>query len=487
MSKLQLDHALQSLFEQGRDPMFITDERGRLSHVNPAFLDLYQYEAVDVMGKSMRVLLQPSLHDVIFYKSLLKRLLQHGTWIGELHIVTRSGEIIPVWTQVLQVNGGFSALQVDLRERDKQSRKMDSLSRLQSVSTLAGGIAHEFNNILGGIQGHLYLFKRGLAANNDKDHDRLTRLDSLVQRATALVQNLLAFSKQKVTSTRDTALFSMLEEVSIMARGVIGKDITLEVSVQDESLIVAVDPVLFKQHIFELIHNAVVSLKRHHLKHEQADAKRIDIRVRVIHEQEVEITIRDNGEGMDAATLQHCLDPFFTTLPVGQGTGLGLSSAMTYIQQLNGTFDIESTLGKSTMIRIHLPLAVTFIEKSEKGGLILLADDDEEQRALLEEVLCYQGYTVLVAEDGAAALALWQESGAKLDAVVMDIVMPNMDGIEVARTMREEDDNLPICLMTGYTYQRIPSRLHVNLMRKPLNVDLLIEYLERTIVSGKGL
>ncbi|MDQ6988604.1 MAG: PAS domain-containing protein, partial [Mariprofundaceae bacterium] len=253
MTKPQLDDALQSLFAQGRDPMFITDKRGKLSHVNPAFLDLYQYDEPAIMGKPMRILLQPSLHDVVFYKSVLRRLLQHGSWIGELNIVTRTGEIIPVWTQILRVTDGFSALQVDLRERDKTARKLDTLSRLQSVSTLAGGIAHEFNNILGGMQGHLYLLKRAINQAQKKDHDRLLRLDSLMQRAATLVQNLLSFSKQKPTTSRDVALLPMLEEMMVVAKQTIGQRIELELHAEGKGLMVAVDPVLFKHHLLELL------------------------------------------------------------------------------------------------------------------------------------------------------------------------------------------------------------------------------------------
>ncbi|MDQ6988796.1 MAG: response regulator, partial [Mariprofundaceae bacterium] len=228
--------------------------------------------------------------------------------------------------------------------------------------------------------------------------------------------------------------------------------------------------------------NAATSLRQQRAQQQDNLAEVIEVKVHVGDGQAVEIIIYDNGGGMDAATLQHCLDPFFTTQAVGQGTGLGLTSAMSYMQQLNGTLDIESIQGSHTTVRIRLPLVMDFIKESERGGLILLVDDDEGQRLSLEEVLSQHGYDVIIAEDGLQGLALWREHGSNLDAVVMDIVMPNMDGIEVARAIRKEDTSLPICLMTGYTYQRIPSSLHVNLMRKPFNHDLLVEYLQRTII-----
>ncbi len=477
----KLNHALRCLFEQGRDPMFITNERGYLSHVNPAFLNLYGYEAEDVIGKPLSFLLQKPLHDVIFYKKILRQLLKQGSWVGEVNVVAESGEIITVWTQMIRADVGFSAIQVDLRERDKITRKMEGLSRLQSVATLAGGVAHEFNNILGGIQGHLYLFKRHLSEDQEKEHARLTRIDGLMRRATSLVQNLLSFSRQKPTAMREITLLPLLEETIDVAKKSMDKMIHIRLSVRDRGLIVFADGVILKQHVFELISNAERALLQQRKKmgydyNSQED--HINIELGMTQDGKfAEIFVRDNGLGMQDATLRHCLDPFFTTEPVGEGTGLGLSSVAAYAQQLKGSLEVESVLGEYTSICLRLPLSSEMVGQEIKNGLVLLVDDDDDLRQSMEEILNCHGYDVMTANNGVEGLDLWRKHGKKLDAIIMDIIMPNMDGIEVAREIRKEDENIPICLTTGYSYQSIPSSLHVNLMRKPLDPSLLAEYL----------
>ena len=484
MASKELGYALQSLFEQGRDPMFISDGRGRILHINAAFSVLYGYDESEVVGLPMGILLQKSLYDVVSYKKMLRQLIKEGRWSGELHVSSKHGEIIPVWTQIIRNEHVFSAIQIDLRERDKMSRKMEGLSRLQSVATLAGGVAHEFNNILGGIQGHLYLFKRHLPDMGDKEQDRFKRIDGLMKRATSLVQNLLAFAKQKATTTREVALGTLLEETVTMLENTIDAKIHLSLNIIDRGIVSFADPVVLKHHIFELITNAEAAIlrKRNNQRSDKhVDDERIDVQLRLVNDEMAEILIRDNGAGMQDATLRHCFDPFFTTEPVGQGTGLGLSSALSYMQQLKGSLEIESSLGEYTTIRISLPLMAETQDKPKDKGLILLVDDDQNLRQSIAEILGYHGYRVETASNGVEGLDLWHKHAHEITAVVMDIVMPKMDGMEVAREIRKLNTLIPVCLMTGYTHQRIPTSLHVNLMRKPLNPDLLLDFLERSI------
>ncbi len=482
MTDHALNHALRSLFEQGRDPMYITDKKGCLTHVNPAFLALYGYQEESVVGRNISFLMQRPFQDVIFYKKILRQLIRYGSWAGELNALSESGEIIPVWTQILKTDDGFSAIQVDLRERDKITRKMEGLSRLQSVATLAGGVAHEFNNILGGIQGHLYLLKRNLATEEEKEHGRLERIDKLMGRAASLVQNLLSFSRQKPTATREIPLYPLLENTVEMAKKSLDKQVEINFSVEDRGMLVFADAVILKQHIFELISNAERALvqQREKLQYSYGEKRElIHIQLSTTADAKfAEIMIRDNGAGMQDATLRHCLDPFFTTEPVGEGTGLGLSSAAAYMQQLKGGLEVESVYGEYTSIKLLLPLTVEAIEVQDNQGLVLLVDDDDDLRESLCEILTCQGYEVITADNGIAALDLWRQYQGAIDVVVMDIIMPNMDGIEVAREIRDVDEAVPICLTTGYSYQKVPSRLHVNLMRKPLAPDLLIKYIE---------
>lgn len=483
----KLGDALHCLFEQGRDPMFITNKRGVITHVNPAFSALYMYEESEILGKSMGALLKNPLNSVIHFKRILRTLLSQGVWKGELHVISNNGEIIMAWTQIVQVEDGFAVTQIDLRERDKITQKMEGLSRLNSVAILAGGVAHEFNNILAGIQGHLYLFKRQWDADQQAI-GRLQRIDGLMQRAVALVHNLLAFSKQKKTVSQEVSLVTLLEEIMAMAKKTLDSHIVLTLSIKERGLMVYADPVVLKQHVFELISNAEYALlQQRHDHHGQVivDVEHIDVQVGLDAHGAAEILLRDNGGGMQGETIRHCLEPFFTTKPVGQGSGLGLSSAVAYMQQLKGSLHVESVYGEYTVVRITLPLATPMAVRKAGNGLILLVDDDDDFRQAIEEILAYHGYEVLAANNGLAALSIWRLHQKSIDAVVMDIIMPSMDGLEVAHEIRRDNQEIPVCLTTGYSNQKIPVSLNVNLLRKPLNPDVLIEYLEQFITAKK--
>jgi len=473
-------HSLKSLFEQGRDPMFITDSRGKFSHANPAFEKLFEYSSKEIIGKPMGVLLQRPLQDVLRYKQILRDLLKNGSWSGELHVISRNGEIIPVWTQMIRVDKGFSAIQVDMRERDKIARKMEGLSRLQTVATLAGGVAHEFNNILGGVQGHLYLLKRTFPGDLEKQEERFNRIDGLIRRAADLVQNLLELSKQKATTSKEIKVSKLLQETIDMAENALDLKIKISFHEKESGLVVFADPVLLKEHVFELMRNAESAILR---KRSQFSAnhlpitEHIDVLVSKTETQQCEITVHDNGAGMQEAILHQCCDPFFSTQPVGQGIGLGLSSVMAYAQHLKGSLEVESVIGEYTAVHFCLPIVKEILEKKARKGIVLLVDDDDDLRFSIEEILSHEGYEVLTASDGLKGLELWREHSSRFAAVVMDIVMPNMDGIEVAREIRKDNPNIPVCLMTGYSEQKIPASLGVNLMRKPIAPSLLLEFL----------
>jgi len=474
----ELQHVLQCLFEQGRDPMFITDEHGRIMRANPAFFALYQYQEKDLDTLENSGVWQNPLHKLDDYQQFLDTVKKQGSWAGELHVTIKGGEIIPVWTQVVRVDEYFAVTQVDLRNRDKVTRKMEQLSRLQSVATLAGGVAHEFNNILGGLQGHLYLLKRQLDGA-PKVQERFARIHKLMERATTLVKNLLAFSKQEKMVFRDMTLQPVLREACEMCQKGLDKHIRLILTMPDEPVVVHADAVALKQHVFELVTNAQSAIIRHRSGQHARDDEKIEIHLRQ-HDGMAEICVMDNGCGMQEAVLKHCLDPFFSTQPVGQGTGLGLTSALAYVDQLQGRLEVESVFGEYTKVRLLIPLHQQPETQADKGR-ILLVDDEVDLRDSIEEILTHQGYEVITAGNGLECLDIWQQEHVHIDAIVMDIVMPKMSGIEVASEVRKQNASLPICLTTGYSQQAVPEYLRVNLIRKPLNPDLLLEFLEATI------
>lgn len=479
MSDKTLETSLRALFDHGRDAMFIADSDARFTHVNEAFLQLYSFTEDDVIGQPIGRI-KSNLHDERLYESIKEALDNEGIWSGELRNTSYAGEIIHVWTQIVKTKVGFVGIQVDLRERDRTTRQVEQAARLESISTLAGGIAHEFNNILAGIQGHLYMVRSSIPDENEKEKERIQRIGKLIERATDLVQNMLIFSKQKRTINQDLSLSSLLEDVVKLASPSIPKLVKLHADIIPKRVRITANEIQLKQTLYELIANANAAFDRVQDFTLPSDPE-ISIKLELKNDGHAVITIRDNGFGMDANELSHCLDPFFTTKPVGQGTGLGLTSANSYIKQLGGTLEIDSRPRVGTVVHITLPLSHDVEQIPSLNRSVLLVDDDESVRLSLHEILTHHGYEVLEAVDGVQALDLWQENSDNIDAIIMDIVMPQMDGLEVAKHIRTTGSTIPICMMTGYSNQHVQPELKVHLFRKPIDPDILLQYLENEL------
>lgn len=482
MSDKMLEASLRALFDHGRDAMFIADADARFTHVNRAFLHLYSFAKDDVIGQPIGMI-KSNLHDERLYSSIEEALESKGLWSGELRNTGYAGEIIHIWTQIVKTDTGFVGIQVDLRERDRTTRQVEQVARLESISTLAGGIAHEFNNILAGIQGHLYMVRRSIPDESEKERERLHRIGKLIERASGLVQNMLLFSRQKQTVSQELSLSTLLEDVVKLATPSIPRIIDVKTDIISKRLRILANEIQLKQTLYELIANAHAAFDRVQ-KHTLPPNPEISIKLKLKDDDHAVITIRDNGFGMDANELRHCLDPFFTTKPVGQGTGLGLTSATSYIKQLGGTLEIDSRPRIGTVVRMTLPLAHEIEHIQPLNRSILLVDDDESIRTSLHEVLLHHGYDVLEAVDGIQALDLWQENSADIDAIIMDIVMPRMDGLEVAKNIRATGSEVPICMITGYSNQHVQPELKVHLFRKPLDPDILLQYLDHQLAPS---
>ncbi len=482
MSDSRLETSLRALFDHGRDAMFIADLNGRFTHVNEAFLKLYSYTRDDVIGQPIGII-KSHLHDEALYKTIQEALENQGVWSGELRNTSYSGEIIHIWTQIIKTEDSYVGIQVDLRERDRTIRQVEQTARLESISTLAGGIAHEFNNILAGLQGHLYMVRRAIPEDNAKEKERMQRIGKLIERASGLVQNMLMFSKQKQTVSQEVSLSALLEDTVTLATPSLPKTIQLNLEIRQRSLITLANEIQLKQTLFELISNARSAFDRMNESTLPASPL-ISVKLDLKEQRYAEITIQDNGYGMNESELQHCMDPFFTTKPVGQGTGLGLSSANSYIKQLGGSLEIDSRPRCGTTVRVLLPLAHETDHVQPLNLSVLLVDDDEAIRMTMHEILASHGYEVLDAADGIQALDLWQQHEDNIDAIIMDIVMPHMDGLEVAGKIRETGSRIPICMMTGYSNQSIEADLEVHLLRKPVDPDMLLQYLQRQLPAN---
>jgi GAF domain-containing protein/CheY-like chemotaxis protein len=355
------------------------------------------------------------------------------------------------------------------QEQLTQSQKMEAIGRL------AGGIAHDFNNLLTIICGRGEL----LAAGLPEDHPLRRHVDLVLhtaERATDLTKQLLAFSRRQVLQPRVLDLNAVVATVGGMLERVIGEDITLAL-VRDPALLsVKADPAQLEQVIMNLALNAREAMpKGGRLTLEtgniEVDASFFPGPAARRGGRYVVLAVRDNGPGMDAETMAHIFEPFFTTKERGQGAGLGLATVYGIVEQSDGAIMVESEMGQGTTFRIYLPPVLPLEEtpadavappapENAAPGMetILLVEDQDEVRTLAREILELNGYTVLPASSGMEALILNEHHREPIHLILTDVVMPWMNGREVAGVISRSRPGTKILYMSGYTDDAIGER-----------------------------
>ncbi len=345
------------------------------------------------------------------------------------------------------------------RERVQLQHDLAQAQKLEAIGRLAGGVAHDFNNILTAILGSAELLlldtPQGASAREEVEIIR-----DAAQRAQELIRQLLAFSARQVLRPAVTDLNDLIKNLSRMLRRLIGEDLALTAELADGLGAVRVDPGQVEQVLVNLAVNA---------RDAMPDGGRLTIRTENVEMTDsgelpdgryVLIEVVDTGSGMDAATLARVFEPFFTTKARGKGTGLGLATVYGIVRQSGGQVAVSSTLGTGTTFRIHLPRVDSPVEPSRAAPpvalpaagteTVLVAEDEQIVRVLIRKVLEQAGYTVLLAGGGAEALQLAERHTGPIHLLVTDVVMPGMSGRELARRLLERRPDTKVLYVSGY-------------------------------------
>jgi two-component system cell cycle sensor histidine kinase/response regulator CckA len=342
-----------------------------------------------------------------------------------------------------------------LEDQLRQAQKMEAIGRL------AGGVAHDFNNVLTAISGYANLVLDRLRERDSDLTEDVREIDKAAQRAHSLTRQLLAFSRKQLLQPQVLNVNDVVGDMDAMLRRLIGENIEI-VTVYGSGLSrVQADPGQLQQVIINLVVNArdempgggTLSIETANATISAADASRHDSEVHA--GSFVTFTIRDTGRGMDEATKERLFEPFFTKKAVGKGTGLGLATVYGIVKQSGGFINVESELGKGAAFTIHLPAVLAQVEtpveeelapEPAPGGVesILLCEDEDMVRRYVATVLGDAGYRVLVASDGHEALKVAADH--RIDLLLTDVVMPRISGPELAERL-----GLPVLYMSGYT------------------------------------
>ena len=426
---------------------------------------------------------------------------------GDLAIRLRHRPEEPVALTFANAKGlGEASVLLSLKDNSEESklkRQITQATKMQAVGQLAGGVAHDFNNILTAIIGHcdLMLMRH---TPGDIDYDDIQQIKHNSNRAASLTRQLLAFSRQQTLRPQILQLPDVISEVSNLLRRLLGETIKLQVKHGRNLGAVRADPGQLEQVIVNLAVNArdampdggTLTVQTYPVS--AADVRRMRSEIMPIDDYTA-LKVSDTGTGIPEENLGKIFEPFFTTKEVGKGTGLGLSTVYGIVKQTDGFIFADSEMGQGTSFTIYLPVhdataapepvAPKPVETNTETwgtGLILLVEDEAMVRAVAERALSRQGYTVLTANNGEEALELL-ENGEVPDLLISDVVMPMMDGPTLVRAARERFPDLKILFMSGYAEEQLRNSIdidRVSFLPKPFSVQQLGRAARDVLTAG---
>ncbi len=456
------------------NPIVAVDEAGRIAYANPRAEQTFGWTASELVGQPVEILIPNRLSDrhVTHRASFFARASARPMGIGlDLTARRRDGSEFPVEISLAPVTtpGGslVYATMVDITTRKALEDQLLQAQKMESIGRLAGGIAHDFNNILFAIRGYVDMLLEDLDASGTRIDTARVRpsvvaMGTAVDRATALTAQLLAFSRRQVVRPVVVDLRDAVTTVEPMLRRVIGEQVRLVLALDPATGQVRVDPGQLDQVLLNLAVNARDAMPRGGTITIETANVLFDEPYAVEHF-EVEpgsyvmLAMSDTGHGMDVETRRHVFEPLFTTKEPGKGTGLGLATIYGVVRQAGGHIWLYSEPGRGTTFKVYFPRADGPAEPAAPAGApqqkvrgtVLLVEDEPTVRDISRQALERAGYGVLPAGDPREALAVI-ESAARIDALLTDVVMPDVSGIELARRSMEIRPDVGVVLLSGY-------------------------------------
>ncbi|MFT5432116.1 MAG: two-component system cell cycle sensor histidine kinase/response regulator CckA, partial [Myxococcota bacterium] len=495
------ENRYRSLFESSRDTVFISSPNGRFVDINPAGVRMFGYESRE------ELLAADISRDIFLTVDDWKRYRQTLGTAGhvkdhELILRHESGEqlvVLETSSATFDDAGAISSIRGILRDVTEQralEMQLVQAQKMESLGLLAGGIAHDFNNILCGILGYASLLTVRLQAD-EKSRRQLQTIEQSARRAQDLTSQLLGFARGGKYNPTAVQIGDVLTESLALLDRLIGQHIEIRTRLQPGLPTVEGDATQLQQVVMNLCLNA---------RDAMPDGGTLTIETSLCDSATlatahgpiwrpgpfVRLMIRDTGIGMTKETVHRVFDPFFTTKEKGKGTGLGLALVYGVIKNHGGCVDVQSTPGGGASFQCYLPASdalpaaldtpVAVPAVGRRSGCILVVDDDQVVRSLVRDILEPHGYRVLLAEDGLAAVELFGVRHAEIDLVILDMLMPRMDGLQAYFAMRDIDPALRVVLCTGYSQDHRAGELlrtgAVGFLRKPYDPAELLAAVE---------
>jgi len=465
------EQRFRALVEHSWDAVALFGPDGAILYGSPATTRILGYDLAEFVGRNALDLIHPEDRDGVASRLTEVMANSRGRVIVAARVRHKDGSwryLEGVLTNLLDDPsvGAIVNNYRDATERRSLEQQVIQAQKMEAVGRLAGGVAHDFNNILTAIGGYTDLLLADLPPDDPRRQD-VDEIHRAADRAAALTQQLLAFSRRQVLQPKVIDLNALVSNVENLLRRLIGEDVLLATTLAGDVGRVRADPGQVEQVIVNLAVNARDAMPAGgrltiETRNVELDAAYAAEHQTVVPGPYAVIAVSDSGTGMSAETQSHMFEPFYTTKEVGKGTGLGLATVYGIVKQSGGSIWVYSELGHGTTVKVYLPRVDEPAEplapstpadaESLRGTeTILLVEDEPAVRAVARQILTRQGYAVLEAADGQTALAMVDAGGPRVDLVLTDVVMPGMSGRSLADRLASRYPGLRVLYMSGYT------------------------------------
>ena len=493
------------LFDNSPLPIWLTDVQSlRFMAVNQAACQLFGYSQSEFLALEVVHLLTSVEADQL--RADIGAALPGKAHHAIRRPLKKSGVAVDVATtaQTFEIDDRVVALVIaqDMSERNRLEAQLAQSRKMEAIGILAGGIAHDFNSLLS-IMVTYSTFALDALKDGDPLREDIEQVAKAGDRAVSLTRQLLAFSRQQILAPTILDLNATVSSIEPMLRRLVGE--TIDISLVSEPALgrVSADPGQIEQVIMNLVVNARDAMPAGgELTIETANvsvaegASPLGGGLQPGHY--VLLAVTDTGAGIDAATRERIFEPFFTTKELGKGTGLGLSTVLGIVQQSGGHLEMQSELGRGTRFEVYLPsvdrLASPVAALPTASGVrghetVLVVEDDEQVRNLTRAILRRNGYQVLVASNGGEAFLISEQHSAPIHLLLTDVVMPRMNGRQLAERLSDARPEMKVLFMTGYTDDAVVRQgvldADIALLQKPITPDALARRVRAVLDDGK--